>query len=140
MQSMVAYGMKAARRYKFVFKVYANSMAPLKELRSLDLSFNAINGCIRDEGFEKLSTLRNLEILNLGYNFFDDNSILQSLGAITSLKTLNLSWNHLEGYFPAEELVMLRNLNTLDISINICASTAHKGDTAPTAEPSQHVI
>ncbi|KAG7952044.1 hypothetical protein I3843_12G038800 [Carya illinoinensis] len=83
-------------------------------LRSLDLSFDAINGCIWDEGFEKLSTLRNLEILNLGYNFFDDNSILQSLGAITSLKTLNLSWNHLEGYFPAE--VMLRNLNTLDIS------------------------
>ncbi|KAG7951302.1 hypothetical protein I3843_12G001000 [Carya illinoinensis] len=91
-------------------------LEPFKELRSLDLSFNAINGCIRDEGFEKLSTLRNLEILNLGYNFFDDNSILQSLGAITSLKTLNHSWNNLEGYFPAK--VMLRNLNTLDISSN----------------------
>ncbi|XP_035547348.1 receptor-like protein 56 [Juglans regia] len=93
-------------------------LEPFKELRSLDLSSNAIDGCIRDEGFEKLSTLRNLENLNLGYNLFDDNSILQSLGAITSLKTLNLTWNMLEGYFPAEELVTLRNLNTLDISSN----------------------
>ncbi|XP_042978586.1 receptor-like protein 45 isoform X3 [Carya illinoinensis] len=92
---------------------------PFKELRSLDLSLNGINGCIPDDqGFEKLSTLRNLEILNLGYNFFDDNSILQSLGAITSLKTLNLTVNYLGGYFPAEELVTLRNLNTLDISSN----------------------
>ncbi|XP_040999488.1 LOW QUALITY PROTEIN: receptor-like protein 13 [Juglans microcarpa x Juglans regia] len=93
-------------------------LEPFKELRSLSLSRNAIDGCIPDEGFEKLSTLRNLEILNLGYNFFDDNSILQSLGAITSLKTLNLTWNELEGYFPAQELVTLRDLNTLDISVN----------------------
>ncbi|XP_041026985.1 receptor like protein 21-like isoform X3 [Juglans microcarpa x Juglans regia] len=93
-------------------------LEPFKELRSLDLSFNAIDGCIPDEGFEKLSTLRNLEILNLGYNLFDDNSILQSLGAITSLKTLNLTENKLEGYFPAQELVTLRDLNTLDISRN----------------------
>ncbi|XP_035547725.1 receptor-like protein 56 isoform X2 [Juglans regia] len=93
-------------------------LEPFKELRSLDLSLNAIHGCIPDEGFEKLSTLRNLEILNLGQNSFDDNSILQSLGAITSLKTLNLTGNYLEGYFPAQELVTLRNLNALDISSN----------------------
>ncbi|KAG6729830.1 hypothetical protein I3842_01G050800 [Carya illinoinensis] len=95
---------------------------PFKELRSLDLSLNGINGCIPDDqGFEKFSTLRNLEILNLGYNFFNDNSILQSLGAITSLKTLNLTANYLGGYFPAE--VTLRNLNTLDISENEYSGT-----------------
>ncbi|XP_040989697.1 receptor like protein 21-like [Juglans microcarpa x Juglans regia] len=98
-------------------------LEPFKELRSLDLSSNAIDGCIRDEGFEKLSILRNLENLNLGNNLFDDNSILQSLGAITSLKTLNLTRNKLEGYFPAEELVTLRNLNTLDISSNLYNGT-----------------
>ncbi|KAG6633304.1 hypothetical protein CIPAW_12G039300 [Carya illinoinensis] len=94
---------------------------------SLDLSFDAINGCIWDEGFEKLSTLRNLEILNLGYNFFDDNSILQSLGAITSLKTLNLSWNHLEGYFPAEGWKLfsrLEKLEILDLSVNYLNDTS----------------
>ncbi|XP_042952932.1 receptor-like protein 14 isoform X2 [Carya illinoinensis] len=105
-------------KYEGRWLLNVSLLEPFKELRSLDLSFNVIDGCIQDEGFEKLSTLKNLEILNLGYNFFDDNSILQSLGAITSLKTLNLSWNKLEGYFPAEELVTLRNLNTLDISWN----------------------
>ncbi|XP_042952936.1 receptor like protein 21-like isoform X6 [Carya illinoinensis] len=106
-------------QYEEPWLLNVSLLEPFKELRSLDLSFNTIDGCIRDEGFEKLSTLKNLENLNLGYNFFDDNSInLQSLGAITSLKTLNLTWNKLEGYFPAEELVMLRNLNTLDISWN----------------------
>ncbi|KAG6667470.1 hypothetical protein I3843_01G094000, partial [Carya illinoinensis] len=77
-------------------------LKPFKELRSLDISFNAIGGCIPYEGFEKLSSLRNLEILNLGYNFFHDNGILQSLGDVTSLKTLNLTRNLLEGYFPAQ--------------------------------------
>ncbi|KAF5464431.1 hypothetical protein F2P56_014506 [Juglans regia] len=93
-------------------------LEPFKELRSLDMSFNAIGGWIPYEGFEKLSSLRNLEILNLGYNFFHDNGILQSLGHVTSLKTLNLTSNLLEGYFPAQELVGLRNLNKLDISGN----------------------
>ncbi|XP_035548035.1 receptor-like protein 13 isoform X2 [Juglans regia] len=109
-------------RYKYYEKrswlLNVSLLEPFKELRSLDLSFNAIDGCIPDEGFEKLSTLRNLEILNLGYNSFDDNSILQSLGAITSLKTLNLTENKLEGCFPAQELFTLRNLITLDISWN----------------------
>ncbi|XP_018805356.2 LRR receptor-like serine/threonine-protein kinase GSO1 [Juglans regia] len=71
-----------------------------------------------DDGLGKFSSLRNLESLNLGYNFFANHSILQSLGAITSLKTLNLTWNGLVGYFPAQALVGLRNLNTLDISNN----------------------
>ncbi|KAG2726091.1 hypothetical protein I3760_01G095900 [Carya illinoinensis] len=93
-------------------------LKPFKELRSLDISFNAIGGWIPYEGFEKLSSLRNLEILNLGYNFFHDNGILQSLGDVTSLKTLNLTRNLLEGYFPAQELVGLKNLNKLDISGN----------------------
>ncbi|KAF5464162.1 hypothetical protein F2P56_014258 [Juglans regia] len=93
-------------------------LEPFKELRSLDLSLNAIKGWIVDEGLGKFSSLRNLESLNLGHNFFANLSILQSLGAITSLKTLNLTWNGLDGYFPAQALVGLRNLNTLDISNN----------------------
>ncbi|XP_041021879.1 receptor like protein 21-like [Juglans microcarpa x Juglans regia] len=96
-------------------------LEPFKELRSLDISFNAIGGWIPYEGFEKLSSLRNLEILNLGYNFFHDNGILQSLGDLTSLKTLNFTSNLLEGYFPAQgwkSLSRLENLEKIDLSHN----------------------
>ncbi|XP_059458405.1 receptor-like protein 13 [Corylus avellana] len=93
-------------------------LVPLKELKSLNLSANSIGGCLPNEGFEKMSSLRNLRILDLGYNYFDNNSILQSLGAVTSLETLILTQNKLQGYFPAQELIALRNLNKLDISWN----------------------
>jgi Leucine-rich repeat (LRR) protein len=53
-------------------------------------------------GFEKLSSLRYLRILDLSYNYFKNNSILQSLSAMTSLETLNLTYNELQGYFPAQ--------------------------------------
>jgi hypothetical protein len=53
-------------------------------------------------GFEKMSSLRNLRILDLGYNYFDNNTIPQSLGAVTSLETLILTHNNLQGYFPAQ--------------------------------------
>ncbi|KAF8393135.1 hypothetical protein HHK36_021376 [Tetracentron sinense] len=68
-------------------------------------------------GFERLSTLKRLEFLNLGGNRFN-NSILQSLGALTSLKTLILIDNRLEGSFPAQELAALSNLQMLDLSLN----------------------
>ncbi|XP_059428367.1 receptor-like protein 13 isoform X2 [Corylus avellana] len=92
-------------------------LVPLKELKSLNLSANSIGGCLPNEGFEKMSSLRNLRILDLGYNYFN-NSIPQSLGAVTSLETLILTQNKLQGYFPAQELIALRNLNKLDISRN----------------------
>ncbi|XP_059455863.1 receptor-like protein 56 isoform X2 [Corylus avellana] len=93
-------------------------LVPLKELKSLNLSANSIGGCLPNEGFEKMSSLRNLRILDLGYNYFDNTSIPQSLGAVTSLETLILTENKLQGYFPAQELIALRNLNKLDISWN----------------------
>jgi hypothetical protein len=43
-----------------------------------------------------------LRILDLSYNYFKNNSILQSLSAMTSLETLNLTPNELQGYFPAQ--------------------------------------
>jgi hypothetical protein len=49
-----------------------------------------------------MSRLRNLRILDLGYNYFDNNSILQSLVVVTSLETLILTHNNLQGYFPAQ--------------------------------------
>jgi hypothetical protein len=45
-------------------------------------------------GFERLVVLPKLEILNLGYNFFDY-SIMPSLSRLVSLKTLSLVGNNL---------------------------------------------
>ncbi|XP_062154648.1 receptor-like protein 13 [Alnus glutinosa] len=97
-------------------------LVPLKELTTLNLSGNAIGGCLPNEGFEKLSSLRYLRFLDLSYNYFKNNSILQSLSAMASLETLNLTPNELQGYFPAqggfESLPRLENLETLDLSYN----------------------
>ncbi|KAL7162244.1 hypothetical protein ACSBR2_042677 [Camellia fascicularis] len=56
-------------------------------------------------GFERLSNLRKLEMLDLGFNRFDDNNIFHSLGALTSIKTLIISYNALGGYFPAHGII-----------------------------------
>ncbi|KAF5931516.1 hypothetical protein HYC85_027687 [Camellia sinensis] len=60
---------------------------------------------ITHQGFERLSNLRKLEILDLGSNDFDDNNIFHSLGALTSIKTLIISDNALGGYFPAHGII-----------------------------------
>ena len=52
-------------------------------------------------GFEKLTSLNKLEILNLSSNYFN-NSILLNLGGLTSLKTLRLDDNQLYGKIHIE--------------------------------------
>ncbi|KAJ4845010.1 hypothetical protein Tsubulata_045508 [Turnera subulata] len=69
---------------------------PFQEIKSLNLAGNYILGCLENEGFERLSNLGNLEVLDLSFNSFD-NSILASLGSLSSLKSLYLSYNKLEG-------------------------------------------
>ncbi|KAA8541946.1 hypothetical protein F0562_023098 [Nyssa sinensis] len=89
---------------------------PFKELRTLNLSYTSFTGWIENEGFERLASLRKLEVLDLSSNGFG-NSLFQSLGALTSLKILVLRANGFQGYFPALELTALRNLEMLDISL-----------------------
>ncbi|KAG6683210.1 hypothetical protein I3842_12G000700 [Carya illinoinensis] len=90
-------------------------LEPFKELRSLDLSFNAIDGRIRDEEI-------NLETLILDDNWFDD-SIIPSLSNLTSLVTLSLAYSFL-GYEQVKavegfkRLAVLRNLETLNLNYN----------------------
>ncbi|XP_057998619.1 receptor-like protein 13 [Hevea brasiliensis] len=95
----------------------------LKELRSLNLSYNRIGGFIDDTNFETLSELKKLEVLDLSANYFN-NSILSPLSNLTSLKTLILSDNIMEGSFPIQELISdLKNLESLDVSWNRFNST-----------------
>ncbi|XP_075666489.1 cuscuta receptor 1-like [Castanea sativa] len=88
-----------------------------KELRSLDLSFNAIGGWIEHKGSESLLRLNKLESLDLDCNIFN-RSIIHSLRLLTSLKSLNLSYNELEGSLPTKELSVFEDLEILDLRNN----------------------
>ncbi|KAJ9561049.1 hypothetical protein OSB04_006209 [Centaurea solstitialis] len=93
---------------------------PLKNLEVLDLTGTEIESYDTQtygmQGFEKVSMMKNLKILNLGYNDFNE-SLITSLSALPSLKSLNLKSNGLFG-FPAQELSHLTNLEELDLSGN----------------------
>ncbi|XP_020890616.1 LOW QUALITY PROTEIN: LRR receptor-like serine/threonine-protein kinase FLS2 [Arabidopsis lyrata subsp. lyrata] len=94
---------------------------PFEEVRSLDLSGDGAYGfsALFDdvEGYKSLKRFRNLEILDLSSNKFN-NSIFPFLNAATSLTTLFLKSNNMDGSFPVKELRDLMNLELLDLSGN----------------------
>ncbi|KAL8252230.1 hypothetical protein R6Q59_035923 [Mikania micrantha] len=83
-----------------------------KDMEVLDLTACGFYGTLQIK--ETTSTLRNLKILNLGGNQFDE-SLVSSITALTSLKSLDLSENLLST-FPSQELIHLINLEKLDLS------------------------
>ncbi|KAM3749805.1 hypothetical protein ACB098_05G214100 [Castanea mollissima] len=95
----------------------ASLFESFKELRSLDLSVNAIGGWIEHKGSKSLLRLNKLESLDLDCNIFN-RSIIQSLRLLTSLKSLNLSYNTLEGSLPTKDLCGSKKLEELDLSWN----------------------
>ncbi|KAG5244633.1 LRR receptor serine/threonine-protein kinase [Salix suchowensis] len=105
----------------------ASLFLPFKELRSLDLSVNAIVGCHENQGLccyiiillsVKVLSSR-LESLDLSWNRYND-SIFSSLTGFTSLKSLDLSYNELTGSSVGVEVLssQLRKLEWLDLSNN----------------------
>ncbi|XP_038896173.1 receptor-like protein 13 [Benincasa hispida] len=88
----------------------------LENLRELDLSENALNGTLQMQGVDGFSSLKNLEILNLGQNNLND-SIFSSLRGLKSLRILNLLHNDdLGGIIPTKDIAKLRSLEILDLS------------------------
>ncbi|KAJ0256436.1 Leucine-rich repeat-containing protein [Hirschfeldia incana] len=101
---------------------------PFEEIQILDLSWSGFSGLFDDvEGFKSLRRLRNLEILDLSQNAFN-NTIFPFINAATSLTTLILSWNYMDGLFPAIELKDLPNLELLDLSENRFNNSIPLGD------------
>ncbi|CAL9234030.1 unnamed protein product [Arabidopsis halleri] len=92
---------------------------PFEEVRSLNLSGLGYNGFFDDhiEGYKSLRRLRNLEILDLSSNSFN-NTIFPFLNTATSLTSLFLRWNFMGGAFPIKELKDLTNLELLDLRGN----------------------
>ncbi|KAJ9131206.1 hypothetical protein P3X46_035291, partial [Hevea brasiliensis] len=95
----------------------ASLFLPFQQLKNLSLQGNNIAGCIKNEGFERLSVLDNLELLDLSFNHFNNN-ILSSLSGLSSLKFLYLNYNRLKGIINIEELNYLASLKSLDFSDN----------------------
>ncbi|KAG8651970.1 hypothetical protein MANES_06G040250v8, partial [Manihot esculenta] len=95
----------------------ASLFLPFQQLNYLSLWGNNIAGCIKNEGFERLSALDNLEVLHLTDNSFHK-SILSSLSGLSSLKYLSLSVNRLKGIINIEEFNHLISLEELYLSAN----------------------
>ncbi|CAN6852607.1 unnamed protein product [Brassica oleracea] len=83
------------------------------------MAMTCISRCLTTAySYKSLSRLRNLEILDLSSNEFN-NSIFPFLNAATSLTTLFLRYNYMNGGpFPVKELKNLANLELLDLSGN----------------------
>ncbi|XP_038699720.1 receptor-like protein 12 [Tripterygium wilfordii] len=94
-----------------------SSLSEISSLKSLYLYENEMTSPTHKNDFGRLSRLRNLELLDLGYNNFD-NKILSSLRDLSSLRVLNLAINGLNGTVHAHEFNHLINLEKLDMSGN----------------------
>ncbi|KAH9667078.1 Receptor-like protein 13 [Citrus sinensis] len=92
-------------------------LLPFEELQSLDLSFNLFEGVYKGKAYDSFGSLKQLKMLNLGYNLFND-SILPYLNTLSSLTTLILAGNNIDGSRTKQGLVNLRNLQVLDLSGN----------------------
>ncbi|XP_052198697.1 receptor like protein 21-like isoform X3 [Diospyros lotus] len=94
-------------------------LLPFKEIKTLELSGNALVDWVENEGFEKLSTLTNFEVLDLSDNWINNSKILKFIGGIPSLKSLNLGENRLGSSVDLtsfEKFSTLTNLEVLDLS------------------------
>ncbi|KAD6455153.1 hypothetical protein E3N88_09859 [Mikania micrantha] len=112
--------------HELIWPLNASLFLNFKELRRLDLSLNFIGNTFVSSGLERLSELKKLENLNLGYNFIETN-IFPSLSELTSLKILNLSY--VNGYnmnsptYDISEFRIPENLEVLDLTENGCYGT-----------------
>ncbi|KAK8548493.1 hypothetical protein V6N12_061405 [Hibiscus sabdariffa] len=97
------------------------SLSELSSLRYLSLANNYLEGSSHRNGFQWLSRLSNLEILDLSGNSLKNNIMLHMKG-LTSLKTLSLSSNLLKGkllHIQDGTHLELVNLEELDLNDNL---------------------
>ncbi|KAI4297136.1 hypothetical protein L6164_037040 [Bauhinia variegata] len=91
------------------FSLNLSLFKPLKELQSLNLSYNCFDGLILTEDYKNTSILTKLERLDLSDNWIDGMFPTKELSVLENLKSLDLSHNYL-------------NLKGLDLSHNYLES------------------
>ncbi|XP_019253185.1 PREDICTED: probably inactive leucine-rich repeat receptor-like protein kinase At3g28040 isoform X2 [Nicotiana attenuata] len=102
---------------KTIVHFNASMFLPFQSLVVLNLPNNYLVGWFKDEGFDKLSELRNLKVLDLSGNKFNL-SVFSSLSRLSSLKSLILSGNPLDSVPTKPNLNDFTRLKYLDISGN----------------------
>ncbi|KAH9687699.1 Receptor-like protein 13 [Citrus sinensis] len=111
---VIALDLFGTYRREYSWYLNASLFTPFQQLESLDLHGKNIAGFVENEGLERLS---NLKRLDLSHNLFN-NSILSSVAHLSSLTSLDLSENRLEGSINVKEFDSLSNLEELDMSYN----------------------
>ncbi|GFZ20567.1 hypothetical protein Acr_28g0012720 [Actinidia rufa] len=119
---VIQLSLDSIRDYHILRDWYFNASLFLqfKELKTLSLNGNYLPGWVENEGFERLSALRNLEVLDLTRNRLN-NSVLSTLNGLSSLKFLDLGENDLKGldhFNSSERLSGLSNLEILSFRYN----------------------
>ncbi|KAL7250112.1 hypothetical protein ACSBR1_012168 [Camellia fascicularis] len=97
--------------------IHINDLKGMNNLEQLDISQNSFDGFITHSGFDRLSVLGKLKLLDLSDNSFN-NDIVPSLGFLSSLNTLSLRMNNLNGLVDIGEFCNMNNLKELDLSEN----------------------
>ncbi|XP_075103020.1 cuscuta receptor 1-like [Nicotiana tabacum] len=92
----------------------ASMFLPFQSLVVLNLPNSYLVGWFKNEGFDKLSELRNLKVLDLSGNKFNL-SVLSSLSQLSSLKSLILSGNPLDSVPTKPSFEKLTNLSNLEV-------------------------
>ncbi|XP_057796847.1 probable LRR receptor-like serine/threonine-protein kinase At3g47570 [Salvia miltiorrhiza] len=98
----------------------SSSLWGLKDLNTLDLSSNSLNGFLPQE----MSNLGAAIYINLSMNQLSG-SIPSTIGKLQNLIYLSLASNRLEGYIPVS-VGSMTNLGTLDLSYNKLSSSIPK--------------
>lgn len=76
--------------------IRADDLKHLKNLEKLDISNNELDSFVTHSGFQSISMLGKIKVLDLEFNQFNG-SILSSLCVLSSLETINLGYNNLNG-------------------------------------------
>ncbi|KAF2301401.1 hypothetical protein GH714_023751 [Hevea brasiliensis] len=95
----------------------SEGLSSLKNLESLDVSFNRFNSTIPIQDSKNFSKFSKLKYLDLSWNKFNTD-ILSFSSIFSSVETLNLYSNELRGPLLFRDIVKLQNLTTFNIGGN----------------------
>nr|GME17284.1 receptor-like protein 12 isoform X1 [Ipomoea batatas] len=107
-------------RYNNLNRNILSSLSHLLSLKELYLNGNPLDSPHNNSGHERLSGLKNLEILRMESTKMEESNVLSALNLkdFIRLKDLYISSNKFQSFEPIKDLKDFISLKTLDISYN----------------------